>query len=695
MQAQSYNFWNNKKGQFFSYLVYSASYDPPNLNSGQIFRDHFGNLISNTDFIYENIPFLKLKGVSFVFVYYRSIEVGILVVFDNGSIAATKSEQQGLAESKQPEPSNYKKREMSEHQAKPARIDTGLPRSKAFFFKNSSCSQDFDINSSSIILEKILDSISTTDIELIVSDSTEAIKIFTETVKQCAVQAPVYLETVEMEKEMSSDVKNLLRFFDENKDKIYVPWPDIGKYTINVAGLDTWIRTVSDRSTRFTCAEKQVHYQRLFENSKDPGEQASYRAMADAALQNSNCDRADHTAAYTLFAQLFAQFLRYIPFDEMMDRIRRISHEIVGVAEDHDYIFLFIDDDVSKSNTWIALLYVGELLKLNFFGKFNQKLGIVSNFLDIKKHVESEDDETTRFLVLHFDDMSYSGRQMASSILNKDLQEAYNVSWYLCVAYIGTAAVELFKSTGKPHNIFRNTEIIPSFRTQVKGLVKTGQLSKSAPVRELLSLLSVNDRGDYDFFYGKEAWNCRGNQSAIYFDHKIADSLSVFQKILNGGTFPAEADKCFSIGLINNCPADPYGGKGCMLLGSEKKLETDIPDEVTCPKTFYKNFSYSFNRLQIKKRTDVPDTDRKFPTIVEILTNKNVTIDGGNLLISKQMPLDYSSWPPLRSNSAAQAKLFFDAKYPGSSRELNIWRRCKNDFINENKLDAVCTLLNH
>ena len=155
MQSLAYNFWNNKKGQFLSFSDYTASYDPPNLNNAQIFKDHFNNLITNTNFIYENIiPLLKFNGVSFFFIYHLSVQIGIFIVFDNGSSSLPESEQavseQALSEQAELEqqPSISKKRERSinkdddkyqgRSQIKRSRSNPNsiIPESKAFFFQN-------------------------------------------------------------------------------------------------------------------------------------------------------------------------------------------------------------------------------------------------------------------------------------------------------------------------------------------------------------------------------------------------------------------------------------------------------------------------------------------------------------------------------------------------------------------------------
>jgi hypothetical protein len=154
MQSLAYNFWNNKKGQFLSFSDYTASYDPPNLENAQIFKNHFDNLITNTNFIYENIiPLLKFNGVSFIFIYHLSVQIGIFIVFDNGSLPESAQAESEQAESEQAEleqqelsTSVSKKRARSDQgrsdvyqgrlQIKRSRLNpnTIIPESKAFFF---------------------------------------------------------------------------------------------------------------------------------------------------------------------------------------------------------------------------------------------------------------------------------------------------------------------------------------------------------------------------------------------------------------------------------------------------------------------------------------------------------------------------------------------------------------------------------
>ena len=235
MQSLAYNFWNNKKGQILSFREYTASYDPPHLNNAQIFKNHFGNLITDTDFIYENIiPLLKFNGVSFIFIYYHHRFLhGIFIVFDNGSLPESEQAELEQAESEQAE---LEQQELSTSVSKKrARSDQGrsdvyqgrlqikrsrsaaasnsiIPESKAFFFQNSSDKCPFQSPS---FLQKILDSISSTNIILIDYNSISSLQSFTNTLKQSAMHSPFFIPLVPQS--TSIDPTNITELLKHNK----------------------------------------------------------------------------------------------------------------------------------------------------------------------------------------------------------------------------------------------------------------------------------------------------------------------------------------------------------------------------------------------------------------------------------------------------------------------------------------------
>jgi hypothetical protein len=247
MQSLAYNFWNNKKGQFLSFSDYTASYDPPNLENAQIFKNHFDNLITNTNFIYENIiPLLKFNGVSFIFIYHFSVQIGIFIVFDNGSLPESAQAELEQAELEQQELSTSvsKKRARSDQgrsdvyqgrlQIKRSRLNpnTIIPESKAFFFQNSNTypfqspsflqkiKSFFFQNTNTfaylnVFLQKILDSISSTNIILIDFNSISSLQSFTDTLKQSAMHSPFFIPLVPQS--TSIDPTNITELLNHNK----------------------------------------------------------------------------------------------------------------------------------------------------------------------------------------------------------------------------------------------------------------------------------------------------------------------------------------------------------------------------------------------------------------------------------------------------------------------------------------------
>ena len=239
MQSLAYNFWNNKKGHFLSFSDYTASYDPPNLENAQIFKNHFDNLITNTNFIYENIiPLLKFNGVSFIFIYHLSVQIGIFIVFDNGSLPESAQAELEQAELEQQELSTSvsKKRARSDQggrlQIKRSKYNTIIPESKAFFFQNSNTypfqspsflqkiKSFFFQNTNTfahlnVFLQKILDSISSTNIILIDYNSISSLQSFTNTLKQSAMHSPFFIPLVPQS--TSIDPTNITELLNHTK----------------------------------------------------------------------------------------------------------------------------------------------------------------------------------------------------------------------------------------------------------------------------------------------------------------------------------------------------------------------------------------------------------------------------------------------------------------------------------------------
>jgi hypothetical protein len=108
-------------------------------------------------------------------------------------------------------------------------------------------------------------------------------------------------------------------------------------------------------------------------------------------------------------------------------------------------------------------------------------------------------------------------------------------------------------------------------------------------------LAGTNDLYNYNPDEIKQYRNFQCNkdkdQYLIYFDHKIADSLSTLQKFILFGSYPSESCKLTS--MLNNCTIRDnaeFNKEIC------KSNITDLNDEkyntYICIKTFYKAINY-------------------------------------------------------------------------------------------------------
>jgi hypothetical protein len=86
--------------------------------------------------------------------------------------------------------------------------------------------------------------------------------------------------------------------------------------------------------------------------------------------------------------------------------------------------------------------------------------------------------------------------------------------------------------------------------------------------------------------------------SAIYFSHKLADSVSIFQKIY---AFAPLYDissffvTSFNGGLIENCDSNKYDPK-LLIDDVEDIKDCDNPKCYICPEPFYKTIKYFNNK---------------------------------------------------------------------------------------------------
>lgn len=415
-------------------------------------------------------------------------------------------------------------------------------------------------------------------------------------------------------------INDYIDFFMENNGTIYMKPDEVGTYSLNQDNIDTWITNIEEHQKyRTTCDERiKVLIDKIetLETKSDKTKQdklISYYQEEIAKLSEGEyCDVTDNTEVYLEFADAFRNTMRYVTFDEMLSIINHISIEIRELVTNHNYnkIYLLVDEESKSSNTWISLLYIGELIKNNFFTPEVTKKTVLIQKADTAYTYSTENPEES-ILVLHIDDMSYSGRQLSYALEDSALQNK-NLNWYLTITFIGSSAISLFKQMEiyKYLKFFRNTDKVDTFVEQAKNYLLTKySFDKATKLsREISDLCSATPQGALKngYGYGEGAFYCRDQNIPIYFDHKVADTVSTFQKLLYTGAWPTSPDHCYNLPLINGCQVTlaSYDNKACYT-----KAELDILNQYTCPPTFYKRpgFGYKYNGKIIDRDLKIVD----------------------------------------------------------------------------------------
>ncbi len=281
--------------------------------------------------------------------------------------------------------------------------------------------------------------------------------------------------------------------------------------------------------------------------------------------------------AIVKFATTFAKNLRHVSFSEFRRDLYRTCFEIrqrIFDERPHAVVF-FISGDITKSNTWIALLV------WQYFKK------LVTHLTDdIEKVPKELSRGKKRVFLLHPDDMSYSGLQMAADV-NATLGWSADLTYFPVVGLMGAAAVKQLETLTPAFTIPKTVEIVP----RLEQLLRDDYGAESAS--EILDELKRPPWWDY---YG-----VLRNTTLIYFDHKLADRVSIATKMLVDAVAQGRSGhRLKKFRLIRNCEDAIYKTHDGRLVKPETQW-VDLADEYTCPKAFYKTLVYTFDGKPLEK----------------------------------------------------------------------------------------------
>jgi hypothetical protein len=316
---------------------------------------------------------------------------------------------------------------------------------------------------------------------------------------------------------------------------------------------------------------------------------------------------------YLFFANTFIEFLLYVPFEKFYRILNDISLEIKDLLTNNNYnyekIYFFIPDNIHKSNLWVSLLILNCLINNNILNEeIQNKIFYTNSYNDIIIHSDGK-----KSLCLYCDDMSYTGSQIYSNFVIRKKQPNLiytNVDKYILISYLSDVAKEKLSKISNIH-FFKSTINVQSYINQLK--IKYAEIN-SDMVNNVLKMFDyyINDN---IFQMGRIACSCNTKYVPIYFDHKIADELSTFNKLLFTGSYPIDKNStntnCEINPLINGCENNLE--ELSKIFGNPCIESASLDSEIPCFVTFYKTILYTFNNIKINSDND--------ENIVEILTN--------------------------------------------------------------------------
>jgi len=351
-------------------------------------------------------------------------------------------------------------------------------------------------------------------------------------------------------------------FYNENKSKLYIPKEIIGTKNLNEENIQKWYSNIEKFSPEVESDSQ--------EKVKEP---------------------------YLFFAKSLMKIFKYIDFNTFLKNVESIANElIIKIKENQKYEFIYflVPEEISKSNMWVTLLLFHHLnihpdYKDIFENEnFRSKIKFTTNLVNIAKKIANNGTNYKDILCIYCDDMSYTGSQLYSNIyLGKKYNDIFNkINVFIAIPYLTPLVKAKLKTL--PYVEYSNYSIVINRYIDELDI----QYGKTHPedVKNVIDIM-VNLNNKHKL--ANLASMSSIGYVAIYFDHKVADELSTFKKILFTGAYPVvnETD-CNKNTLISGCENEKIDFK------CNSQLYIDY--ELSCYPSFYKTIKYTINGKNIK-----------------------------------------------------------------------------------------------
>ena len=307
------------------------------------------------------------------------------------------------------------------------------------------------------------------------------------------------------------------------------------------------------------------------------------------------------------FAKSIIISTKYVSFIEFYTSLKNMCNTYIATYSKPKYrntdFVLIVQDSIYRSNTWVSLLCF----------KFLETI-----ITDVCSDITEVYNGNKKTICIICDDCAYTGTQMENIIRMKYKHlnygkskepSVYSKEW-ITWDEKEIVAAERYLKTIDP-NKFVIDLIIPYISTVAANrlnIYSYVRLQKSTIIFstfiEQHDIKSIPEDILYEF---KSTFQYHNEVSAIYFDHKIADSISTFHKIYTLAPLFNCPELHDRIGFIDNCPNIETIDSKININELTLSFENTNNTYSICPITYYKNIKYTFNGENIPQNTMVKD----------------------------------------------------------------------------------------
>lgn len=325
----------------------------------------------------------------------------------------------------------------------------------------------------------------------------------------------------------------------------------------------------------------------------------NYRRGWDWA--SHHCD-----SASVKFAEAIVANTAYISFGEFMSSIAKICSSFKRYyrpsgQRKNTIIVLVVPFDMSKSNVWVSLLMWPELrdviddIDFDITSVYNRYIG------------RSESSNGKKIVCVICDDCAYTGNQLLgyctlsahrTEYPGKPQEPSSNSPEWILWNQEVTAHVAGIESKLNIDSFSINL-LIPYMSTHAQQNIidrRFLMIPKDVQIFKLFrERVNIHDFPQGILREFESTFQYHSNIAAIYFDHKIADAISTFNKVYLMAPVFGCGNLRKSVCFIDGCMGKREIPPGMNIYDIYINIEDAMPKGSTCPSTFYKSIKYTMN----------------------------------------------------------------------------------------------------